>query len=63
MEYKKSEVPVTPQKPEKKASAVIADSPLAQPPQEDKKRTKDTIIQADFFPDPAAFLEEREEAE
>lgn len=63
VEYKKSEVPVKPQKPEKKASDVIADSPLAQPPQEDKKRNKDTIIQADFFPDPAAFLEESEEAE
>ena len=62
-EYKKSEVPVKPQKPEKKAADVIADSPLAQPLQEDKKRNKDTIIQADFFPDPAAFLEESEETE
>ncbi len=61
--YKKSEVPVKPQKPEKKAADVIADSPLAQPLQEDKKRNKDTVIQADFFPDPAAFLEESEETE
>ena len=41
-------MPVKPQKPEKKAADVIADSPLAQPLQEDKKRNKDTIIQADF---------------
>ena len=41
VEYKKSEVPVKPQKPEKKASDVIADSPLAQPPQEDKMCIRD----------------------
>ena len=54
VEYKKSEVPVKPQKPEKKASDVIADSPLAQPPQEEKKQRYYNTGR--FFPRSCSFF-------
>lgn len=57
---KKVELPVKAQKPDPKASDVIADSPLSKTPVQESKKAEFDILTDDDLPDPADFLQEEQ---
>lgn len=60
---KKVELPAKAQKPNPKASDVIADSPLSKTPVQESKKAEFDILTDDDLPDPADFLQEEQTEE